>query len=157
MKLPNEIVDAAIHYTNNFIKQYKRETYLSNDKVVERAKNFYDNEKNIIWINSSNEVKDKLKNIDKPWVYHYSLHLNWVTFFTTYWGFIHNQITTEDFILKYGYTEDKLLEVLDVFQKNMNLEDILNHVDGIIEDGENIYLIKADLDFIKTKLERWKI
>lgn len=146
MKIDKELLDKIMELSEKKFSEYKREKYLSKEEVLDYTKDFYDYEKDVIFLNNIYEIKDKVKNSKKPWAYHYSLHLNWVVFF---------KVFTRKIYLKIPRSERG--DIRDTYIKVKLLEKIFNHVDGIIEDGDKVYLIETDVSFIKPNLDRWTI
>ena len=146
MKLDKEILDRVIELSDRKFSEYKREKYLSTEDLLDYVKEFYDYNKEVVLLNNIYEIKDKIKHSEKPWAYHYSLHLNWVVFFN---------ILSRKILLSLPKSERS--EVREIRKKVRILEKIFNHVDGIIEDGDKVYLIETDFSFIKSDLNKWTI
>lgn len=147
MKLDKEVLDRVIELSDKYFSEYKREKSLNKEELLEYVKDFYGKNKKFILLNDLYEIKDKIKNSEKPWTYHYSLHLNWIVFF---------EILSRK-ILSSSSTEEQHSEIIEIRKKVRMLEKIFNHVDGIIEDGDKVYLIETDVSFIKPNLKRWAI
>jgi hypothetical protein len=144
MKIPKETLDEIIESTNRNFQNYKREQYLSDDEIIEMTHIMYDKQKIIKWLDNIQEVKEKVSTSDKPWVYHHSLNMNWVLFFTSSFRKIHRHLDIGE--------RDELKPIIT---KIRSLRKIFDHVDGIVENGDFVYLIKADVNFIKMDLRRW--
>jgi hypothetical protein len=150
MKLPKELLDKIVPSVHALFEKYDRDNFnkknlnFSKERLIKLAHEFYDKEKEIRWVEDINEVKKITNKSEKPWVYHYSLNLNWVVFFTMFF----EHISWDDF-------REWKTEVKPTYWKTLHLKWILENVDGIIEDGNVVYLVKDDHNFIKTKLDRW--
>lgn len=152
MELPKEFLDKIIPSVHSLFERYDRDNFnkrnlnLTKERLIELAHEFYDKEKEIKWVEDVNEVKRIISKSEKPWVYHYTLNLNWVVFFTM-------------FVEHVGWDEFRewKTEVKPIYNKTLSLKWLLENIDGIIEDGGVVYLIKDDHNFIKTKLNKWKI
>lgn len=147
MKIPPEVLSEGIEQIKQVMRSYKRDDAyaidMSKNEVINLTNILYDRKKNIIWLDSNREIKEKIGGSEKPWVYHYSLNINWVLFFTEYYL---------KFCTRYQSDEEHK-DFFPIYEKAEYLRMIFCHIDGIIEDGDNVYLIKDDTDFIKTKLE----
>lgn len=146
MEIDKNKLDDVIKKTEKVFSEYKRKKLLSKESVLFFTKKIYGQEKDIIFLNNIFDIKDKIKNSEKPWAYHYSLHLNWVIFFRILTVEIWDQLS--------NFERD---DFMDIFEKTRALEEIFNNVDGIIEDGDKVYLIETDVSFIKPSLDRWMI
>jgi len=152
MELPRELLDKIIPSVHELFKNYKRDNFnkrnlnMDKERLIELAHNFYDEEKEIRWVEDIYEVKGIIDKSEKPWVYHYSLNLNWVVFFTL-------------FVEHIGWDVHRewMTEVTPIYTKTLHLKWLLENIDGIIEDGNVVYLVKDDHNFIKTKLDKWTI
>ena len=144
MEIPKDVLDFVIESTNNNMENYVRKQYHSDEVILWCANFLYDENKNIKWVNNIYEIKKIINVSEKPWAYHYSLNINWVLFFISLFEHIQPYLNEEDF-------ED----MLSIYIKVTLLKNIFDHIDGIIEDGDTIYLVKTDVNFIKTKLDRW--
>lgn len=149
MKIDKELLDKVIELSEKKFSEYKREKYgfwiSSKEDLLEYVKELYP-EKDIIFLNNIYDIKDKVKKSEKPWAYHYSLHLSWCIFFRILYRKLYFKIPPSE-------RED----FFDVYRKVKILERIFNHVDGIIEDGDKVYLIETDVNFIKPGLDKWTI
>lgn len=146
MEIPKEILDKVIELSNKEIQNYNRVQTLSNEEVMEDVIELYDFKKTVKWVDNVHEVKHIISRSDKPWAYHYSLNLNWVLFYRTLCRRIWPYLTIEE-----------RRDILPSYSKVKLLRKIFDHVDGLVEDGEMVYIIKSDFNFIKSKLDRWKI
>lgn len=146
MELDKEILDRVIELSDKKFSEYKREKHLSKEDLLDYVEEFYDYNKEVVLLNNIYEVKDKIKDSNKPWAYHYSLHLNWVVFFS---------VLSRKLLL--SLPKSQRSEVREIRKKVRILEKIFNHVDGIIEDGDKVYLIETDVSFIKPNLDKWTI
>lgn len=145
MKLPKELLLEIIKESENFFCEYKRISHLSEEDVIKETSDLYPG-KEVVLIKNVYEIKNILKHSEKPWVYHYSSNLNWVLFFNK----LYQKMWVYDYI-----DEDNDLE--EIYLKTCRLEIIFNHVDGIIEKDDIIYLVKDDIDIIKNNIVKWKI
>jgi hypothetical protein len=147
MQIPPEVLTEGLEKIKHTMRSYKRnDAYavdMSKDEVIRLTNTFYDNKKTVTWLDTNHEIKEKIQGSEKPWVYHYSLNINWVLFFTEYY------LT---FCIRYQSNEERN-DFSPIYEKAEFLRMIFCHIDGIIEDGDNVYLIKDDAEFIKTKLE----
>ena len=146
MKLDKEVLDRVTELSDRYFSEYKREKFLTKEELLEYVEDFYGKNKEFILLNNLYEIKDKIKNSEKPWTYHYSLHLNWIVFF---------KILSRKILL--SLPKEQRSEIREIRKKVKILEKIFNHVDGIIEDGDKVYLIETDVSFIKPNLDRWTI
>lgn len=152
MELPKEFLDKIIPSVHELFEKYdrdnanKRNLNLTKEGLIKLAHEFYDKEKEIRWVEDIHEVRKIVSKSEKPWVYHYSLNLNWVVFFTL-------------FVERIGWDEFRewKTEVKPIYTKTLHLKWLLENIDGIIEDGNVVYLVKDDYNLIKTKLNKWTI
>ena len=70
--------------------------------------------------------------------------MNWVLFFTLSYRKLHPYLNSEE-----------RKDIKQTITKVRLLRKIFDHVDGIVEDGDFVYLIKTDVNFIKLKLQKW--
>jgi hypothetical protein len=158
MELPTPLLDKIIEYTNYIFENHTRSKHLTKQELEIIVRHLYNMDDKTItkikWVSDVYEIRDLLKNIDKPWVYHYSLNLNWVLFFKTYYEFV--SFKSFKYIKETTRTNFDV-ENRDVYKKVCCLYDILNNIDGVIEDGDTIYLIKDDVTLIRPTLQTWKI
>lgn len=124
MELPEHILDNFIQESESNFLNYNRKPWLNEETVVAEAYDLY-GDKEIIILDAKSNIDDIIKNSSKPWVYHYSLNLNWVLLFKV----LYEKMWTLDLI------DDPDLQ--DVYIKVYRLEVIFNHVDGIIELNEH--------------------
>lgn len=146
MEIPKKILDEVIETSNKEIQDYNRVQRLSNEQVAGVVHELYDSEKMVKWVDNVHEVKHIISKSEKPWAYHYSLNLNWVLFYDVLCRSIWPYLSIEE-----------RKDVLPSYTKVKMLKEIFNHVDGLIEDGDTVFIIKSDLNFIKSKLDKWKI
>lgn len=149
MKIPPEVLTEGLEKIKHIMRSYKRNedsfVNMSKDEVIRLTNTFYDNKKTVIWLDTNHEIKEKIQGSEKPWVYHYSLNINWVLFFTEYY------LT---FCNRYQSDEERK-DFFPIYEKAEYLRMMFVHIDGIIEDGDIVYLIKDDVEFIKPKMESW--
>jgi hypothetical protein len=152
MEIPKEILDGIIPSVHRLFEKYERNNpnkinmNFNKERLLELAYEFYNKGKEIRWVEDINEVKKIASKSEKPWVYHYTLNLNWVVFFTMLYEHIYWDVNKE--------WKD---EVKPIYTKALHLKWLLENVDGIIEDGNVVYLIKDDVSFINTKLEKFTL
>lgn len=152
MEIPKEILDKIIPPIHQLFEKYERNNYnkknlnFNKERLVKLTYEFYDKEKEIRWVEDINEVKKIVSKSEKPWVYHYTLNLNWTVFFTM----LYEHIGWDEF-------REWKEEVQPIYWKALHLKWLLENVDGIIEDGNVVYLIKDDVSFINTKLDRFTL
>jgi hypothetical protein len=145
MKLPNNVLKSVIERTEQVFKNYVRKPHLSKKDVIGEINDLYDNQKEVIWIENPHQIRNILKNSDNPWVYHYSLNLNWVLFF---------KILYEEYL----FGKDDLDEdISDVYLKTWRLKILFDHADGLIEDGDKVYIVKDDYNLIQKGLDRFTL
>ena len=145
MKLTDKILTELIGDVEDVFSSYERESYLDDNDLIEETSELYEGKKVFI-VKNVYEVESILKESKKPWVYHYSLNLNWVVFFNR----LYQKMWVYD-----NFKEGNDLE--EIFVKTRRLEVIFNHVDGIIEGGDKIYLIKDDVKLIQKDLRRFTL
>ena len=88
MEMPYDALDEIIKSTSN-IENYVRKPYLDKSGVRSLVEQLYNEEpKEFYWLEDPIEIKQKVKNSSKPWVYHYSLNLSWVLFFKAYYEYV---------------------------------------------------------------------
>ena len=144
MEIPKVVLVYLIKSTNKKFQEYKREQYLSIDDLIDITNELYDNQKKVRWLENIHEVREKISTSDKPWAYHYSLNMNWVLFFTLSYRKLRPYLNSEE-----------RKDIKPTITKVRLLRKIFDHVDGIVEDGDFVYLIKTDVNFIKLKLQKW--
>ena len=145
MKLTDKILTELIGDVEDVFSSYERESYLDDNDLIEETSELYDGKKVLI-VKNVYEIESILKESKKPWIYHYSLNLNWVVFF--------NRLYQKMWVYNYIKEGNDLEEI---FVKTRRLEVIFNHVDGIIESGNKIYLIKDDVKLIQKDLRRFTL
>jgi len=145
MKLTDKILTELIGDVEDVFSSYERESYLDDNDLIEETSELYDGKKVLI-VKNVYEIESILKESETPWVYHYSLNLNWVVFF--------NRLYQKMWVYNYIKEGNDLEEI---FVKTRRLEVIFNHVDGIIESGNKIYLIKDDVKLIQKDLRRFTL
>jgi hypothetical protein len=148
MNLPTKFLDDIIEETERKFKDYKRTSSLTEKELIKEVYNLYQKQKDVILLNNMFDVKSVLKNSNNPWTYHFSLNLNWVIFF--------NHLYEKMSLLGYVDIDDKE-DLESIYNKTNKLEIVLNHVDGIIENDDKIYLIKEDFSFINSDIQKWKV
>lgn len=150
MDIPKNILDKAIENTHKIFEGYERNhrktLKLDKKQLTECVRRLYDEEKEVKFVDNIHEIKTILEYSEKPWVYHYSLNLNWVVFFTIFYEHIYSHIPDEE-----------KADARPIYYKTLNLKWILENVDGIIEDKNIVYLVKDDATFIKGGLQKWTI
>lgn len=144
MELPEHILDNFIQESESNFLNYNRKPWLNEETVVAEAYDLY-GDKEIIILDAKSNIDDIIKNSIKPWVYHYTLNLNWVLFFKE----LYEKMWISDLI----YDSD--LE--DFYLKVCRLEIIFNHFDGIIEDKDKVYLVKDDVRLIQKDIKRFTL
>jgi len=145
MKLTDKILTELIGDVEDVFGSYERESYLDDNDLIEETSELYEGKKVLI-VKNVYEIENILQESETPWVYHYSLNLNWVVFF--------NRLYQKMWVYNY-IKEDNDLE--EIFLKTRGLEVIFNHVDGIIESGDKIYLIRDDVKLIQKDLRRFTL
>lgn len=146
MEIPKEVLDDIIEFTNRNFETYEREQYLSDEELLEVTNELYDNEKKVIILQNQYEIKEKVLKSEKPWVYHNSLNMNWVLFFT----FSYRKL--------YPYLElEERKDIKSTITKVRLLRKVFNHVDGVVEDGDFVYLIKDDVNLIQKGIKKFTL
>ena len=146
MEIPKEVLDDIIEFTNRNFENYKREQYLSDEELLEATNELYDNEKKVIILQNQYEIKEKVLKSEKPWVYHNSLNMNWVLFFT----YSYRKL--------YPYLElEERKDIKSTITKVRLLRKVFNHVDGVVEDGDFVYLIKDDVNLIQKGIKKFTL
>lgn len=146
MKLPKEFLDSTIKETEASFNEYKRKPYLSLEDLINETSILYNNEKEVVFLDNIYDIKNTIKNSENPWVYHYTLNLNWVVFFNK----LYQKMWLSDF--------SKEVDDFDnIYSKTCVLEIIFNHVDGIIEDSGKVYLIKDDVNLIQKGIKKFTL
>ena len=143
MKLTDKILTELIGDVEDVFSSYERESYLDDNDLIEETSELYDGKKVLI-VKNVYEIESILKESETPWVYHYSLNLNWVVFF--------NRLYQKMWVYNYIKEGNDLEEI---FVKTRRLEVIFNHVDGIIESGDKIYLVKDDVKLIQKGIRKF--
>ena len=100
--------------------------------------------KEVLIIKNNYEIETILRESQTPWVYHYSLNLNWVVFFNRLYSCAWSQDLTD-------------IDMEEIYLKTWRLEIIFNHVDGIIESGDKIYLVRDDVKLIQKDIRRFTL
>jgi hypothetical protein len=149
MKLPDEVLNSLIIRTEQVFKNYVRKPYLTKEDLIDETRDLFDEEKKVTWVDDPNEIGNILKNCKKPWVYHYSLNLNWVLFFTTLYE-------EYNFHMMQSRHLD-MSEVCSMYLKAWRLKLVFDHADGIIEDGDEVYIIKDDYNLIQKGLSKFTL
>lgn len=146
MEIPKEVLDDIIEFTNRNFENYEREQYLSDEELLEVTNELYDNEKKVIILQNQYEIKEKVLKSEKPWVYHNSLNMNWVLFFTSSYRKL------------YPYLElEERKDIKSTITKVRLLRKVFNHVDGVVEDGDFVYLIKDDVNLIQKGIKKFTL
>lgn len=145
MKLTDKILTELIGDVEDVFGSYERESYLDDNDLIEETSELYEGKKVLI-VKNVYEIENILQESETPWVYHYSLNLNWVVFF--------NRLYQKMWVYNYIKEGNDLEEI---FLKTRGLEVIFNHVDGIIESGDKIYLIRDDVKLIQKDLRRFTL
>ena len=151
MDMPYDVLDEIIKQTSQ-LETYTRQPYLDDKGAESLVRNLYkDESKRIYWLEDPIEIKQKIKHSTKPWVYHYSLNLNWVLFFKKYYEFVSQnpQLFDEDQVNKIFLEESE-----ETYQHVCVLKEIFDHVDGIMEDDNKIYIVKSDIGLIKSDFKK---
>lgn len=144
MELPEHILDNFIQESESNFLNYIRKPWLNEETVMGEVSDLY-KDKEVIILDAKSNIDDIIKNSIKPWVYHYSLNLNWVLLFKG----LYEKMWISDLI----YESD--LE--DFYLKVCRLEIIFNHFDGIIEDNDKIYLVKDDVRLIQKDIRKFTL
>lgn len=148
MNLPTKFLDEIIKETEKKFTDYKRTPYLTEIDLIKEVSDLYENKKQVILLNSLYDIRNTLSLSNKPWVYHVSLNLNWVVFF----NHLYKKMSLSGYVDK-----DNKDDLESIYIKTNSLELVLNHIDGIIEDDNKIYLVKDDFNFINPEIKKWKI
>jgi hypothetical protein len=149
MELPKKILEDVVLRSEEFFKNYVRKQHLTKEDVIKEVSDLYNNKKKIIWLEDSNQLKGFTKNSEKPWVYHRSLNLNWVLFY----NFLYEEYL---FRLRNIFSEEDFTDISDIYLKTWRLNLLFDHADGLIEDGDKVFIVKDDINFIKNDLPKWK-
>lgn len=151
MDMPYDVLDEIIKQTSQ-LETYVRQPYLDKEGIEFLVKELYkDNPKRVYWLEDPIEIKQKIKQSSKPWVYHYSLNLNWVLFFKKYYEYVlkNPQLFNEDQANITFLEESK-----ETYEHVCLLKKIFDHVDGIMEDDNKIYIVKSDIGLIKSDFKK---
>lgn len=148
MKLSDEWLNSLITRTEQVFKNYVRKPHLTKEDVINETKVLFDCQKEIIWVNNPHQIKNVLKDCKNPWVYHYTLNLNWVLFFTTLY---------EEYLFGLDLNEEDTLEIGNIYLKAWRLKLIFDHADGIIEDENKVYIVKDDYNLIQKGLDKFTL
>ena len=135
--------------SEEFFKNYVRKQHLTKEDVIKEVSDLYNNKKKIIWLEDSNQLKVFIKNSEKPWVYHRSLNLNWVLFY----NFLYEEYL---FKMQSIFSDETFEDISDIYLKTWRLNLLFDHADGLIEDGDKVFIVKDDINFIKNDLPKWK-
>jgi len=141
MELPKHFLTKFINDSELFLQSYNRKSWLDEETLIHEASVLY-KDKKIILLDSKSNVNSIISNSSKPWVYHYSLNLNWILFFKG----LYESMWTCDLVDNH--------DLQDIYLKVNKLEVIFNHVDGIMEDGDKVYLIKDDINLIQKDIRK---
>lgn len=141
MKLTDNFLIELIEYVENIFTNYERKPHLNDEDLIKETLDLYGG-KEVSIIRNVYEIEKILKEITKPWVYHYSLNLNWVVFFNK----LYEKMWLQNLVID---------DMEEVYLKTWRLELIFNHVDGIIEGDDKIYLVKDDVNLIQKDLRRF--
>ena len=143
MELPNILLTELIESTEKLFLTYERKSHLNDEDLIKETSDLY-NGKEVLIVKNNYEIESILQESETPWVYHYSLNLNWVVFF--------NRLYQKMWVYNYVKEGDDLEEI---FLKTRGLEVIFNHVDGIIENGDKIYLVRDDVKLIQKGIRKF--
>jgi hypothetical protein len=149
MELPKKILEDVVLRSEEFFKNYVRKQHLTKEDVIKEVSDLYNNKKKIIWLEDSNQLKVFIKNSEKPWVYHRSLNLNWVLFY----NFLYEEYL---FKMQSIFSDETFEDISDIYLKTWRLNLLFDHADGLIEDGDKVFIVKDDINFIKNDLPKWK-
>lgn len=143
MKLTDNFLTEIINSTEKIFSDYERKSHLSDDDLIKETSDLYEG-KEVLIIKNNYEVETILRESQTPWVYHYSLNLNWVVFFNRLYSCAWSQDLTD-------------IDMEEIYLKTWRLEIIFNHVDGIIESGDKIYLVRDDVKLIQKDIRRFTL
>jgi len=149
MELPKKILEDVVLRSEEFFKNYVRKQHLTKEEVIKEVSDLYNNKKKVIWLEDSNQLKVFIKNSEKPWVYHRSLNLNWVLFY----NFLYEEYL---FKMQSIFSDETFEDISDIYLKTWRLNLLFDHADGLIEDGDKVFIVKDDINFIKNDLPKWK-
>jgi len=144
MKLTDKFLTKLIEHTENVFTNYERKPHLNDEDLIKETSDLYENKNIILVTKNSYQIDNILKETQTPWVYHYSLNLNWVVFFNN----LYEKMWLQDLVND---------DVREIYLKTWRLELIFNHVDGIIESGDKIYLVRDDVKLIQKDLRRFTL
>jgi len=143
MKLTDNFLTEIINSTEKIFSDYERKSHLSDDDLIKETSDLYEG-KEVLIIKNNYEIETILRESQTPWVYHYSLNLNWVVFFNRLYSCAWSQDLTD-------------IDMGEIYLKTWRLEIIFNHVDGIIESGDKIYLVRDDVKLIQKDIRRFTL
>ena len=143
MKLPDILLTELIESTEKIFSTYERKPHLNDEDLIKETSDLYNN-KEVLIVKNNYEIENILQESQTPWVYHYSLNLNWVVFFNN----LYYQMWLQDLVVD---------DMEEIYLKTWRLELIFNHVDGIIESGDKVYLIKDDVKLIQKDIRRFTL
>lgn len=143
MKLTDNFLIEIINSTEKIFSDYERKSHLSDDDLIKETSDLYEG-KEVLIIKNNYEIETILRESQTPWVYHYSLNLNWVVFFNRLYSCAWSQDLTD-------------IDMEEIYLKTWRLEIIFNHVDGIIESGDKIYLVRDDVKLIQKDIRRFTL
>jgi len=143
MKLTDNFLTEIINSTEKIFSDYERKSHLSDDDLIKETSDLYEG-KEVLIIKNNYEIETILRESQTPWVYHYSLNLNWVVFFNRLYSCAWSQDLTD-------------IDMEEIYLKTWRLEIIFNHVDGIIESGDKIYLVRDDVKLIQKDIRRFTL
>ena len=143
MKLTDNFLTEIINSTEKIFYDYERKSHLSDDDLIKETSDLYEG-KEVLIIKNNYEIETILRESQTPWVYHYSLNLNWVVFFNRLYSCAWSQDLTD-------------IDMEEIYLKTWRLEIIFNHVDGIIESGDKIYLVRDDVKLIQKDIRRFTL
>jgi len=144
MKLTDKFLTKLIEHTESVFIDYERKPHLNDEDLIKEASGLYENKNIILVTKNSYQIDNILKESQTPWVYHYSLNLNWVVFFNNFY----EKMWLQDLVVD---------DMEEIYLKTWRLELIFNHIDGIIESGDKVYLIKDDVKLIQKDLRRFTL
>jgi len=143
MKISEVKLDWILENTKLTFEKYKREEDLSKNQINIVIRCVFGSDKEIKWLNNLYDIKDAVRKSQKPWAYHYSNNFNWVIAFIHFY-----EIGSPDF------SEQERSEMSNIYVKCLYLKILFDHVDGVIEDDDTIYVFKDDINLIKTKINK---